>query len=58
MSSQVWSYFDKLPDEKSKCKKCKTVLFRKGGSTKSMWAHLQKCQKEAYEKSKGSTSKK
>ena len=55
MSSQVWSYFDKLLEEKSKCKKCKVVITRKGGTTHPMWAHLQRCQKEIYEKLKGTT---
>ena len=48
-SSDVWAYFERLADEKAKCKKCKAIFSQKGGSTKSLWDHLKCLHKEILE---------
>lgn len=51
--SDIWSHFLKLINEqKVQCNKCKTKLAYKDGSTKGMWDHLKRCQKELYAKLK------
>ena len=54
--SDIWKYFDKVLDEKAKCKLCKKSISRKQGSTKGMWTHLERIHIEIINKLKGSES--
>lgn len=54
--SEIWAYFDKTADNKSKCKLCKTDITRSQGSTSGMWTHLKSAHIELYKKLKSGTA--
>ena len=52
--SDIWKYFEKLLDEKAKCKLCKKEISRKQDSTKGMWTHFVRIYSDIFNKLKGS----
>lgn len=56
--SPVWEDFDKVEDDKARCKICHTDLQYKGGSTSNLLKHMQRVHKKDYATSDSGTSKK
>jgi len=50
--SGIWKYFNKAPEDKAICKKCKKEIGRKYGSTSGLWKHLQFCHGDLFKKLK------
>lgn len=48
-TSKIWEYFDKLSNEKGKCKQCTKEISCEDGSTTGMRKHLQSIHKAHYE---------
>ena len=50
MVSSIWNFFTKTTKNSVKCNKCAKLLKSGGGSTKTAWDHLKRCEPEQYAK--------